>query len=333
MKYLDLDEVFGVSRNIPGSYKSRESVDDLFLESLQQKKHIVIFGSSKQGKTCLRKRHLKESRYITIHCNTNLDLKGLNEQILKLAGYEITISKTNTVGGTANAEIEAGFKIIVQATAKFSTEARIEKNKTTSPLTIDLNDVNDIINALKEISFTKIILLEDFHYLNIKTQIDFVNCLKAYYDESSLRFIIVGIWLDENKLITWNGDLAGRITPINADKWEPNDLKSMIEDGCYLLNIRFDELLIDDIIVESFDNVYFVQQMCYSICKKSKVTRTVSSDSATEGQSGYFDHNNDFISTSNNQDNRFFIGTISNLSKISEEIVNVHSGRYLSFLK
>ena len=313
MRIFKLEEVFGVSRNIPESYISRKNVDDSFTDSLGEKKHTIIFGSSKQGKTCLRKRHLRESRYITLHCNNQLDLKSLHAQILKLAGYEITLHETKSLNGNITTDFEAGINLLVQAKAKLSLSASGEKSKTTSPLTIDLASTNDIIIALKQIEFDKIILLEDFHYLDIKTQIDFSNCLKAYYDESNLRFIIIGVWLDENKLITFNGDLAGRIVSINSDKWGFDDLKELIDNGSELLNIEFDKDLVEQIIEESFDNVYFVQELCARVCKEYKIKKTFTK--LTEGGS-----------------QRFLISQVSSLTNFSREIVNQHSGRYNKFI-
>ena len=60
-----VDDVFGVSRDVPLNYVEREAVDGKFVQSLTRSHHIVIFGSSKQGKTCLRKHCLNEDDYIT----------------------------------------------------------------------------------------------------------------------------------------------------------------------------------------------------------------------------------------------------------------------------
>lgn len=50
-----VDEVFGVSRDLPMNYVTRSDVDDKLIENLSRSAHIVIYGSSKQGKTSLRK--------------------------------------------------------------------------------------------------------------------------------------------------------------------------------------------------------------------------------------------------------------------------------------
>lgn len=45
-----VDEVFGVSRDLPLNYVVRENVDTKLIDNLARGSHIVIYGSSKQGK-------------------------------------------------------------------------------------------------------------------------------------------------------------------------------------------------------------------------------------------------------------------------------------------
>lgn len=53
-----LSDVYGISRDLPLNYVPRDGVDGVFVESLTRDKHIVVYGSSKQGKTSLRKYNL-----------------------------------------------------------------------------------------------------------------------------------------------------------------------------------------------------------------------------------------------------------------------------------
>lgn len=89
MEYT-VDEVYGLSRNIPLNYVERRDVDERLRCNLNRDKHITIFGSSKQGKTCLRKHCLNENDYILVQCSNRWSLSDLNANILKRAGYELT---------------------------------------------------------------------------------------------------------------------------------------------------------------------------------------------------------------------------------------------------
>lgn len=225
MEY-SLDDVYGLSRNIPLNYVERQNVDERLRSNLNRNKHITIFGSSKQGKTCLRKHCLNENQYILVQCSNRWSLSDLNANILKRAGYELTESTKVTYEGKA--KVSASVKIL-DVSIGGELGGGSTSDITHRQLELDLSDVNDIIGALNDISFSKYIVLEDFHYLKSEVQKDFAIELKAFHESSSLCFIIVGVWLDENKLVIYNGDLTGRIVPVNADLWKETELRQVIQ--------------------------------------------------------------------------------------------------------
>lgn len=75
---MRLADVFGISRDVPLTYVPRPTVDGLLIDNLTRDKHIVIFGSSKQGKTCLRKYNLKDDEYIVVTCSNTWTLSQLH---------------------------------------------------------------------------------------------------------------------------------------------------------------------------------------------------------------------------------------------------------------
>ena len=175
MEYT-VDEVYGLSRNIPLNYVERHDVDERLRCNLNRDKHITIFGSSKQGKTCLRKHCLNENDYILVQCSNRWSLSDLNANILKRAGYELTESTNVTYEGKA--KVSASVKIL-DATLGGEAGGGATKNVTHRQLELDLSDVNDIIGALNEANFHQYIVLEDFHYLKSEVQKDFAIELKT----------------------------------------------------------------------------------------------------------------------------------------------------------
>lgn len=198
-KQYKTSEVFGISRDLPLNYVTRQDVDASLVENLTRDKHLVIYGSSKQGKTSLRKHCLQENDYIVVQCSNKWSLAELHAAILKQAGYEVTQSTTRTV--TGKNRILAKLAATVWGSG-MEVEGEKEDERSNSvtkqPLELDPEDVNDIIRALDK--FKRIIVLEDFHYLNIDTQKDFSVALKAFHEKSDLCFMIVGVWLEEGRL-------------------------------------------------------------------------------------------------------------------------------------
>ena len=298
-------DVYGIGRDLPLNYVSRNTVDELLVNSLTRDKHLVIYGSSKQGKTSLRKHCLQEQDYIVIHCSNKWTLADVHTAILKRAGFEITQSSTRTA--TGKNKIVAALKASLFGVG---AEASGEKEQTTSdavtkhPLELDPEDVNDIISALND--FKKYIVLEDFHYLPIETQKDFAVALKAFHEQSTLCFMIVGVWLDESRLTVYNGDLTGRLIGINADKWSQAELREVIEVGENLLNIRFSDSFKNAVLASCLDSVYIVQEACYQACIGQNILFT--------------------------QDKLAEIGDGIDVTKIIREVVNQQTGRYNSFI-
>lgn len=193
-KIYKTDEVFGISRDQPLNYIERPEVDGRFVENLTRAKHLVIYGSSKQGKSSLRKHWLNEEQnYISVHCSNRWNIADLHVAILKRAGYEVTQSNTKTTAGKNKINASGTLSIFGNGlgggaeTGREKTEATVR-----TPLELDPDDVNDIITALK--SLEKYVVLEDFHYLSTETQQDFAVALKAFHEQSHLTFIIIGVW-------------------------------------------------------------------------------------------------------------------------------------------
>ena len=265
------NDIFGTVRDLPENYVERELVDDKLLDMLERDKHTVIYGSSKQGKTCLRKHCIPEEDRTEVHCSNKWDLEQLMGAILKKAGYKIERSETKTITGR--------YKIIAKLKSGFFSgggEAEVErsKEKVRESLELDPSDVNDVIRALNNIDFDKYIILEDFHYMSEETQEDFAVALKAIHENSDLVFIIVGVWLEENRLISLNGDLRDRVNSVNADKWKQEKLIEVIERGEEYLNIEFDGDFKKEITDNCHESVSIVQKTCQTVCEEEGIKQT-----------------------------------------------------------
>lgn len=279
MKDWHIDDVYGVARDLPANYIVRDSVDGQFVTSLARNHHIVIYGSSKQGKTCLRKYNLLDTDYLNVTCSNQWTLATLHATILKAAGYTIEGTRTHSVSGEykINAKIGTKFNFgVATIEANGGGESGEGHGSTYSdtPMELDPADVNDIIKALDAAGAPKYIVLEDFHYLPDETQKDFAVALKAFHEDSDYTFIVVGVWLDANRLIQHNGDLTGRVVSINADKWEESELRQAIAQGEKLLNVRFDPNFVNNLLTGAYESIWIVQEACRLACEEAGIFST-----------------------------------------------------------
>src|SRR5215467_2509915 len=63
-----LGHVFGVSKQRVLSYLERDAVDGFFKKALASDCHIVVYGSSKQGKTSLVDKNLPYNSNVVVSC-------------------------------------------------------------------------------------------------------------------------------------------------------------------------------------------------------------------------------------------------------------------------
>ncbi|MNS73471.1 hypothetical protein D3C72_1069140 [compost metagenome] len=271
-------DVYGITRELPLNYVVRKDIDGRFVDALTRKKHVIIHGGSKQGKTSLRKYNLDDDSYVSITCQTNWSHSTLMGAILKAAGFRVsTLARPDRALG-------GGFKI----KAEFSPPipglklgAEVEANASPGgargrefQLEIDSSDTNDVIAALQESGFDKRIVLEDFHYLPITTQQQFAFALKSFHDNSDYTFIVIGVWKESSRLTRYNGDLNLRVISIDADLWTAPELEEVIDAGEILLNVKFTDDFKSDLIQASFESVYLVQEACYRSCQIAGITET-----------------------------------------------------------
>jgi hypothetical protein len=277
-KTVSTESVFGVSNSIILSYIERDLVDKRFNEALSQDKEIIIYGSSKQGKTSLLKKHLDPNKYLTIECTPSTKLIDIYTSILRQCDVQLASKVTKeSLSGT---EGKFAFKASVNIPLTFSGEASIEGSKkeedksTVSYTCVDYNlalaqSIIEILNAYKN---TKYIVLENFHYLNEDEQRAFSFDLRTFQD-ANIAFIILGIWRERNRLSQYNGDLQDRLIEIPVEPWGKDEFIKVLKKGETALNVSFKKIQ-TQIIDASFDSIGVLQELAKYTCFSAGVNKS-----------------------------------------------------------
>ncbi len=277
-KIYETNNVFGVSNEEIYTYIEREKVDSLFLEGLTKNKHIIIYGSSKQGKTALTNKHLQPNQYIRANCSSKTTAIDLYRSIMRQLNieYEESRTQTNSVENDGRLEIKAKLKIPCFADAEAGASAGMngahlsERRYRTVEYNLEL--AQDVSELLKSINFNKRIIIENFHYLEDSVQRQLATDLRVFEDYNIL-FIIIGIWRERNRLSQYNGDLQDRVIEIPVEPWEKADLLKIIEKGEKALNVSFTSIQ-EDLLLACFDSVGVFQELCKEVCIASNVFQT-----------------------------------------------------------
>jgi hypothetical protein len=274
---METSKVFGVSNEKIESYIEREKVDDLFKSGIRSNKHIIVFGSSKQGKTALTNRHVIETECVKIDCSPETNPVDIYKSVLRQLNIEFEVEKntTNEISGELNSEVTAKVSVpFISGDA--SLGAVVSGSKTSDVKTVkieyNLNLPQDISEILRKINFKKRIILENFHYLKEEVQKQLAFDLRVFEDNNIL-FVILGIWREKNRLAQFNGDLQDRLIEIPVEPWEKEDFKKVVNIGEGLLNVSFNNVL-SKIEEVSFDSIGVFQEMCKESCFAAGVLET-----------------------------------------------------------
>ncbi|PIC65915.1 hypothetical protein CSV78_15205 [Sporosarcina sp. P16a] len=278
MGEINVKDVFGVKKERVLSYYNRENVDMKFEEELKGDKHIVIYGSSKQGKSALVQQHIPEENSITVGCSTAMTTKHIYASLLRQLGIKIISSKEKEISSSGEATFKTTFKAMLPffgeggADISGKISGGTKSSEVSHDIEYNLSISQDVSELLKEVKFNKFIIIENFHYLEEEVQ-RILSIDLRLFQENNVRFIILGIWREKNRLLQFNRDLIDRLVEIPVEPWLPKDFDEVILKGSKLLNIEFSEVVKTEVKEIAFGNIGIVQELCKEICLESDVVK------------------------------------------------------------
>lgn len=226
----------------------------------------LITGSSKTGKTTLYHKVLDgvNKTPLVIRCDSTIDsnefwkrpLEVINFSVLKEvhAGKTSETNSKGKIGGKIGWEWFAGLIGEVSLSLKKGkTETEIREAIISKP------SPNQLIPLLK--TTNAILVVEDFHYLDAKTQKEVFQQWKAFIDDG-VSVIVVGTTHHGVDLAYANPDLVGRIQQIDLMRWSKEDLNEIGNKEFNKLGIETPQFIINLISEESAGLPIITQQAC-----------------------------------------------------------------------
>lgn len=268
-----LAEVFGVGADLPRTYVERESIDHLFRASLDSDHIVVIHGNSKQGKTCLMSKWIHQAQD-PISCTPGLEKGDLYGLILN--SFDISLPRSERRLVAEDSSRDQGKKISLGKLGDYGTAQSQTKRDSRSKevvgdfaASIDY-DPNTIVHAFRRAQLRPHVVIEDFHRLRSSVQTEVINDLKVFFDHR-LPFVILGVWHNEDRLSSVNGDLDARVVSINVNDWVEADFLKILDLGSTLLNVQFSPKVADELIGRSMKNVGILQEAVWRMCVAERI--------------------------------------------------------------
>lgn len=273
MKNYKLSQVFGVIRGPILSYLERVEVDGIFKDALETDQHIVVYGSSKQGKTSLVQKYLSYNDNPVITLAPNFTTEKIYQTILYDLGVQVASISTSKKQQKNAIDTSVGVKPMGIGLEGNFNHLQSEENEVQQNQLLDLSLADNVVRFLNKKLLKKVIILENFHYLSEEVQRQLAFDLRAFHDKG-LRFVILGVWREKNRLNQFNGDLVDRIAEVPVEPWRKEDCKKVLEIGANYLNISFSDKVIEDIIDSSYDSIGVIQELAKSTCKEAGIEST-----------------------------------------------------------
>lgn len=263
-------QVYGISNDYIDSYINRADVDAEFLDGLESNKHIIVYGSSKQGKSSLIRNHVIDDKKIIIECSPRHRLIDIYKSLLRQLNVEIlettTIENGLEVNGRASVKAKLRIPFITEAEANVAADGKVSRKKIYSykQVEYDLSLAQDISEIIEESNFAGRIVIENFHYLSMDSQKDLAYDLRTF-DDKNILFIILGIWKERNRLTQFNGDLTDRLIEVPVEPWKNEDFLAVIKEGEPSLNVSFEKIC-SNIIANANGSIGVLQELCKYTC-------------------------------------------------------------------
>lgn len=280
---MRVEEVFGVTGKQVASYVERPMVDDRFKDALRTDKQIIVYGASKQGKTALVKKYINYDENIVISLSPKSTLKDIYQSMLRKSGVTLRTSFTEGTGDTTKVRAKASITGAVALVLKGKVEAGVDNENSTKmedkyeEIEFNLELPDDVADLMHRTGQKKVVILENFHYLPENLQRTFAYDLRTFQD-LKVRFVILGVWKEANRLSQYNGELQDRVYEVPVEPWISEDFERIAKKGEFLLNIKFSTVIIQDCIDNAFSSVGVYQELLKTTCQESGIeSKNVSS--------------------------------------------------------
>lgn len=274
-----LEDVFGVTSQPVLSYVERKDVDDNFREALDSGMQIIVYGSSKQGKTALVSKYLPYGSHLLVSLTPRTRLLDIYQQVLSTAGVRIVSSTTEKSSAEASISMTARLKAVIpifgsaEAETSGSKKSGTGEDRKFEEVPVNLELPQTVADLLNRVRCDQWVILENFHYLPDEVQRQFAFDLRAF-QELGVRFVILGVWREKNRMAQFNGDLLDRTIEVPVEPWNSADFRRVVQTGAEVLNVEIGAPLVDGAIDASFSSIGVFQELVKNICVRAGVRDT-----------------------------------------------------------
>ncbi len=230
---------------------------------------IAISGGSKTGKTVLYRKVVPEDKLIELSGAQINSVEDFWQQIAENLRIPDELSMAYSSQENKSGKVAANGKTSIWAmiTATLSGEFSKGTNQGETITQKIMRNNTLVLKALIAGDF--VLVIDDFHYINLETQLYLSRILKAELF-NGLKVILLTLPHRADDAIKRNPDLIGRTVFINLLPWTKEELEQIARKGFDLLKIPVPDEQIAHIVRESALSPQLMQENCYNLAIRIK---------------------------------------------------------------
>lgn len=222
----------------------------------------LLTGPSKTGKTTLYTHVVSQLSKVdlVIRCSNQVD----SDEFWKIALEKVKFDRVEGLSSSTTLKGGTNFKfgwaaLLSELNISISGEATEEKIR---EKILAKPSPDHLIPVLKNTNYQ--LIVEDFHYLDVDVQVSIFQQWKSFVD-NEISVLVVSTTHHAADIAISNGDLVGRISHIELERWSKRDLAKIVRQGIEYLNFSLDDEIISLIAGESVGLPIVTQQICHQI--------------------------------------------------------------------
>lgn len=269
-------DVFTPSSPAGLTYIDRTTEERQFKRALKTRgKQIILYGHSGSGKTTILANLLTELnvKCITTRCTKGISITEVLFDAFDQLGSFYISQKDNSSEDGVNGGLKMGIDF-------FSFSLGGSSKSTEKETKLRIVEIQKNPNQLAKLFGASgyVWVIEDFHKLDSEPKKELSQIMKVFMDVaneySTLKIIAVGAVDSARQVVHYDKEMENRVSEVKIPLMTPESLAKIIELGEGLLNVTFQQSIIEKIVAYSSGLASVTHQLSSLTCESKKVEDT-----------------------------------------------------------
>lgn len=275
-KEVKTNDVFTPSSPASLTYIDRTAEERQFKRAFQTKgKQIIIYGHSGSGKTTILSNLLAELnvKSITTRCTKGISISDVLFDAFDQLGSFYINQKDNSSEDSVTGGLKMGIDFFSFSLGGSSKSIEKETKQRIVEIQKNPNQLSKLFGASGYVW-----VIEDFHKLDNGPKLELSQIMKVFMDVAndypSLKIIAVGAVDSARQVVHYDKEMENRVSEVKIPLMAPESLAKIIELGEGLLNVTFQQSIIEKIVAYSSGLASVTHQLSSLTCESKKVEKT-----------------------------------------------------------